>query len=88
MVERLSFEEENIVKDIQNLFRLDKETKAIKDTILRDKSWSNNYIEYETNGDRNKTLSFEEHPNKIRPFLKDINNLKKWCLENSINNNK
>ena len=63
------------IKDIRNLFRLEKETKAIKDRILRDiKSLfeheeetyykpvkvsnflSNNYIEYESNGDRNKTL--------------------------------
>ena len=92
----LSLKEENIIKDlrnlfrlknelnytankdIRNLFRLKKETKAIKDKILRgiknffeheDKDeyyykavrvsnfWSNNYIEYESNGDRNKTLS-------------------------------
>ena len=66
------------VKDIRNLLRQEKETKAIKDRILRDiknifehekeeenyyKSvrvsyfWSNNYIEYESNGDENKTLS-------------------------------
>ena len=30
MVERLSFEEENIVKDIQNLFRLDKKLRQLK----------------------------------------------------------
>ena len=28
--------EENIIKDIRNLFRLEKETKAIQDRILRD----------------------------------------------------
>ena len=60
------------IKDISNLFRLEKKTKAIKDRILRDiknlfeheeenyykpvrvnNSWSNNYIECESNGDRN-----------------------------------
>ena len=54
----------------------ERETKAIKDRILRDiknifeheeesyyqpvrvnNFWSNNYIEYETNSERNKTLS-------------------------------
>ena len=40
--------------------------------------WSNNYIEYESNYDRNKTLSGETYINKIRPYLKDIiKNLKK-----------
>ena len=29
-------EDENIITDIRNLFRLEKETKAIKDRILRD----------------------------------------------------
>ena len=111
MMENLSLEEENIIKDIRNLFRLEKETKAIKDRILRDiknlfeheeeenyykpvrvsNFWSNNYIEYESNGDRNKTLSVEEYLNKIRPYLKDIiNNLKKsdtWKIQLTISNN-
>ena len=47
--------------------------------------WNNNYIEHESNGDRNKTLSVEEYLNKIRPYLKDIiNNLKKsgpWKIQ-------
>ena len=34
---------------------------------------SNNYIEYESNSDRNKTLSVEEYLNKIRSY-KDIMN--------------
>ena len=34
--------------------------------------YSNNYIEYESNGGRNKTLSIEEYLNKIRPYWKDI----------------
>ena len=53
--------------------------------------WSNNYIEYGSNGDRNKTLSVEEYLNKIRPYLKDIiNNLKKsdtWKIQLTIANN-
>ena len=28
--------------------------------------------EYESNGDRNKTLSIEEYLNKIRQYIKDI----------------
>ena len=128
-MESLSLEEENIIKDIRNLFRLkkeqnytaikdirnlfrlEKETKAIKYRILTDiknlfeheeeenyykpvrvsNFWSNNYIEYESNGDRNKTLSVEEYLNKIRPYLKDIiNNLKKsdtWKIQLTIANN-
>ena len=110
-MESLSLEEENIIKDIRNLFRLEKETNAIKDRILRDiknlfeheeeenyykpvrvsNFWRNNYIEYESNGDRNKTLPVEEYLNKIRPYLKDIiNNPKKsdtWKIQLAISNN-
>ena len=35
------------------------------------------YIGYKTNADTNKTQSNEHNVNKIRPYLKDINNLKK-----------
>ena len=74
-MESLSLEKENIVKDPRNLFRQEKESKSIKDRILRDikkffehkeaeenyckpvranNFWSNNYIEYESKGDKNK----------------------------------
>ena len=36
--------------------------------------WSNNYIEYKSNGDKNRTLSVEEYLGKIRPYLRDIIN--------------
>ena len=53
--------------------------------------WSNNYIEYESNSDRNKTLSVEEYLTKIRPYLIDIiNNLKnsgRWKIQLRIANN-
>ena len=70
------------IKHIRSIFRLNKENEAIKDQVIRDirnlfeheetdKSnfWSNNYIFYESNGNKNKTLSSEEYLNKIRPYL-------------------
>ena len=42
-------------------------------------SWSNNYIEYESSGDRNKNLSVKECLDKIKPYLRDIMiNLQKY----------
>ena len=88
-MEVLSPTEENINTDIRNLFRLEKETKTIKDRILRDiknffehqedeenyyepvsvsNFWNNNYIEYESNGDKNETLTVSVFLNKIRPY--------------------
>ena len=97
---------------LRNISRLEKETKAVKDIILRDiknlfkhekeeenfykpvrvsNFWRNNYIQYKSNSDRNKTLSAEEYLNKIRPYLKDIiNNIKKsdsWKIQLTITNN-
>ena len=44
--------------------------------------WGNNYIEYESKGNRNKTLSVEGYLNKIRLYLKDIiNSLKKSGMQ-------
>ena len=79
-MESLSLEKENIIKDIRNLFRQEKETKAIKDIkniryiknlfeheeeeiyykpVRVSNFWSNNFMEYESNADRNKTLLVE-----------------------------
>ena len=65
-----------ILRDIRNLFENKEEEKYCKAVRVHN-FWSNNYIEYESSSDRNKTLSSKEYLNKIRPYLKDINNLKK-----------
>ena len=68
------------MKDIRNLFTLEKETKVIKGRKLThienlfereeeenyykprvNNFWIKNYIKYESNGDRNKTLPVEDH---------------------------
>ena len=36
--------------------------------------WRNNYIEYKSIDDRNKTLSVEDYLDKIRQYSKDIIN--------------
>ena len=63
---------DKIIRDIKNLF----EQKEDYYKPVRVVNFcSNNYIEHESNGDRNKTLPIEEY---LRPYLKDIiNNLKK-----------
>ena len=79
---------DRIVRDIKNLFEFEEENyyKPVKVNNF----WSNIYIEYESNDDRNKTLLAEEYLNKIRPYLKDtINNLKKpdtWKIQLTIAN--
>ena len=36
------------------------------------KFWNNNYIEYESNGDKNRNLSLDEYLNKTEPYLRNI----------------
>ena len=78
MMRNLRPEEEKIIKDIRNLFKLKQE---LNYTAIKD----------ESNGDRNKTLLVEEYLNKITPCLKDsINNIKKtdtWKVQLTIASN-
>ena len=62
-----------------------KEVKRIKDIVLRNNKnlfepvrvnnfLSNDYIEYKSNGDKNRILSVDEYLDKVMPCLKDIVN--------------
>ena len=50
--------------------------------------WDDNYIEYESNGDKNRNLSREEYLNKIKPYLKniiiDLQNSDTWKIQLTI----
>ena len=52
--------------------------KPIKPVI----SFNDNYIEYKSNGDKNKNLSPKEYLDMIEPYLSDIiNDHKKWKIQ-------
>ena len=55
------------IRDVRNLF--DHYYKAIKT-----KSAFNDYIEYESKGDKDKNLSPKKYLNMIRPYLSDMIN--------------
>ena len=63
---------DRIIRDIRGLFEQEKEDYC--KLVSVGNFWSRIYIEFESNGDRNKTLSIEEYLNNIRPYLKDIIN--------------
>ena len=50
--------------------------------------WYNNYIEYESNSDKNRNLSLDEYLNKIKPFLRniiiDLKNSDTWKIQLTI----
>ena len=69
----------------KNLFNYEKEEENYYKKVRVNNFWGNNYVEYKSNGDKNKILSAEEYLNKIRPYLKGVkNNLKKsgmWKIQ-------
>ena len=53
--------------------------------IRTGKAFSSNYIEYECNGDKDKSLSIKKYLNKIKRYLNDLlDNSRR--MENSISN--
>ena len=60
-----------IIRDIRSLFKEEDYYKPKRVSYF----WKNNYIQYESNSDRNKNLSIEEYFNKIKPYLSDITDL-------------
>ena len=75
-----------IIRDIRNLFEHEEEDSY--KSLRVGNFWTNNYIKYESNGDKNKTPSVKKNLNKIRPHLKDIiNDVKKsdtWKIQVKI----
>ena len=50
--------------------------------------WNNNYIEYESNSDKNRNLSLDQYLNKIEPYLRnikiDLQNSDAWKIQLTI----
>ena len=78
--------EGRISRDIKNL--LEQEKEAYYKPVGVANFYSNTYIEYVSNGYKNKALSITEYLDEIKPYLKDIiNNLKKsdtWKIQLTI----
>ena len=59
---------ERIIRDIKKLFQQEDYYKPERVSNF----WSNNYIEYESNGDKNRNLLLDEYLNKIEPYLRNM----------------
>ena len=66
------------IRDLGTLFDREEEKAYYKPKRVSN-FWNNNYIEYESNGDRNRNLSLDEYLNKFEPYLRNI----KSVLQNS-----
>ena len=71
----------------KNNFFHNNERKYYKPVIVNN-FWINNYIEYKSNGHKNRILSVEEYLDKSRPYLRDIiNDLKQsetWKIQLTV----
>ena len=61
-----------VLRNIKNLFEYEKKEQSYYKRVRVNNFWSNGYIEYKSNSDKNRILSVEEYLDKIRPCLKDI----------------
>ena len=77
-----------MIRDIRTLFEQQEDYYKPKRV---NNFWNNNYIKYESNGDKNRNLSQDEYLNKIEPYLRNIiidlqnSDTKKIQLANAIN---
>ena len=55
---------------IRNLFEL--EIEDYDKAIRVGNFYSNSHVQYESNGDKDKNLSFKKELNKLKPHLKEI----------------
>ena len=63
---------DRIIRDVSNLFQQEKEDYYKPARVGN--FWNHNYIEHESNGDRNKNLLVKEYLNRIKPYLKGTYN--------------
>ena len=77
-----------MLRNIKNLFEYENEAEYYYKPVRVNHFRSNNYIEYKSNGDKNRILPVQEYLDKIRPYLKHIiNDLKKhdtWKIQLTI----
>ena len=58
---------DKIIRDIKLLFEQEDDyCKPVRES----NSWNNNYIGYESNGNKNKNLSVKKYLNETKPYLK------------------
>ena len=76
-----------IIRDIRTLFEKEEGEDCYKPKRVS-KFPNNNYIEYESNGDKNRNLSLDEYLNKVEPYLSnaiiDLENSNAWKVHLTI----
>ena len=75
-----------IIRDIKTLFEQQQQDYYKPKRVS--KFWKNNYIEYKSNGDKNRNLSLDEYLNKTETYLRniiiDLQNSDPWKIQLTI----
>ena len=61
---------DKLLRDMRALF--ESNDNDYYELVKTSNSFNSNYIEYESNGDKNKSLSIKEYLNKVRSYLSDM----------------
>ena len=76
----------NIFRDIRIVFQQEKEEGYYEPKTVSN-VWNNNYIKYQSNGDKSRNLSIDEYLNKIESSLKNIiinlQNFDTWKIQST-----
>ena len=60
---------EKLIRDLRTLFEQEKDYYKSE---RASNFWNDNYIDFESNGDKNRNLWLVEYLNKIKPYLRNI----------------
>ena len=80
---------DKIIRDITTLFGQRKEEGYYEPKRVSN-FWNNNYIEYESDGDKNRDLLLDKYLNNIKPYLRniiylfDLQNSDAWKIQLTI----
>ena len=81
-IKKINRYENKIIRDLRALYEPEEE-EGYYEPQKRKSAVDDNYIEYKSNGDRDKTLSIEEYFNMTKPYLSNIINdyIDEWKIQ-------
>ena len=74
---------DKIMRDVRRIFEQEEDYYKPKSA---NNFWNSNYIEYESNGDKNRNLLLDECLNNIKPCFRNGIDLQNLVYENAVNN--
>ena len=79
-IRKENYDSDKIIRDVRALYESDEDYYELKKIKV---AFNDNYVEYESNEDKDKRLSIEEYLSMIRPYLSNIadDHKDKWKVQ-------